>query len=134
MRSALSRRTVRAGIVVAALGSLSLVPAVESMAAPAPSSTSSTVSQKAPNSDGGQSAAAVGKKKGQNKKKPRPVRVVKEYTEFDGKFMVHTKVYSNGKVVKWRTKAHIIDNPTPSPTPTPNPTPDDGPTPSPATG
>ncbi|MFI6093199.1 hypothetical protein [Streptomyces sp. NPDC051218] len=130
MRSTLTRRATRAGIVVAALGSLSLVPAVESMAAPAPSSASSTVSQKAPSADAAQSATGVGKKKGQGKKKPRPVRVVKEYTEFDGKFMVHTKVYSNGKVVKWRTKAHIIDNPTP----TPSPTPEDDPTPAPASG
>lgn len=126
MRSALSQRTLRAGIVVAVLGSLTLVPAVETVAASTPSSASTAVSQKA-SPDADETAGAAQYKKKTQKKKPRPVRVVKEYTEFDGKYMVHTQVLSNGKVIKWRTKAHIIDNPTPTPAPkpVPNPAPED---------
>jgi hypothetical protein len=96
-----SQRTMRVGIVTAALGGLVLVPAVESVAA-TPHAPASTVTVRKQTSLCKPSPA-----------KPKRVRVVRYYETFDGLNVVHVKVLSNGKTITWKTKGKVIPNPTP---------------------
>jgi hypothetical protein len=131
-----SRRTVRGFLV--ALGAMVALGAPASAfaasgadAAPdAPSMSAEGVQHDGSAAKGGDPSEATiiyqdkggpNKPKRTERKRPARIRVVKEYTTFDGKYTWHVTVWSNGKVTKWKEQGKIVIPGRNEPKPTPVP-------------